>query len=64
MSKPNPGLDQLFEVAKEGNYYSGPSYSCVKEFTLTFPKKKSEPFIADGPPRQIGTPTRARTWND
>ena len=61
MSKPNPGFDDLLEVGRQGQYRSVVSYSCIKEFTLTYPKKKDQPFVADGLPKQIGRRVRDRT---
>jgi hypothetical protein len=46
-------IKELYLVA-QGPYPKGPSYSCVKEFTESYPKKKTSAFIADGLPKQIG----------
>jgi hypothetical protein len=46
MSKPNPGFEQLQEL-RHGVFEDTKSFSCVKEFTLMFPKKEIKPFILD-----------------
>lgn len=66
MSKPNPGLDLLFELAEDGQYHAGLSHSCIKEFSPSYPKKEPVPFIADELPRptgifKYGTGARDRT---
>ena len=66
MSKPNPGLDLLFELAEDGQYHAGLSYSCIKEFSPSYPKKEPIPFIADDLPKatgifKYGTDARNRT---
>ena len=46
MSKPNPGFEDLMLLGNSP-YVNNKSHSYIKEFTLTFPKKKIEPFIKD-----------------
>lgn len=60
MSKPNPGFEELQKLGY-GTYRNSVSYSCIKEFTLSFPKKTAAEFIPDTLPKQIGRPTKNRT---
>jgi hypothetical protein len=52
MEKFNYGLEQLYIYA-EGEYKNTISHSCRKDFTLTFPKKESPAFVADGLPQKL-----------
>ena len=60
MSKPNPGFEDLQKLG-HGTYRNTVSYSCIKEFTFTYPKKTNEEFIPDGLPKQIGRGNWIRT---
>ena len=54
MEKDNPGLEQLCLYA-EGVYKNTLSHTCTKDFVLSFPKKESPAFVADGlPPKYHG----------
>ena len=50
----------LLDVCK-GKYQHGASYSEVKHFTPSFPKKPAREFIPDKSLKRIGTGTRTRT---
>ena len=52
MEKFNYGLEQLQEYAK-GEYKNTVSHTCTKDFALTFPKKESPAFVADGLPPKL-----------
>jgi hypothetical protein len=60
MSKPNPGFEDLQKLGY-GTYRNTVSHSCVKQFTLTYPKKTAADFIPDRLPKQIGRGNRIRT---
>ena len=54
-------LKLLYDLGRDGPYRSLPSYTHIQEFSLTYPKKKDQPFVADGLPKQIGRRVRDRT---
>lgn len=60
MSKPNPGFEELQKLGY-GTYRNSVSYSCIKDFTLTYAKKTTAEFIPDGLPKQIGRGVGNRT---
>ena len=49
---------QVLINVSHGTYSDTSSYSHIKEFTPSFPKKEPPPFIQDGLPKQVGTGTR------
>lgn len=46
-------VQTLLDIA-QGEYVQRLSYTCVKEFTLSFPKKDQLAFVPDSLPIQIG----------
>jgi len=45
-------VEYLLEVAR-GEYSENKSYTCVKEFKISYPNTEKPAFVPDGLPRQV-----------